>query len=157
MSDIVKLYNPANAASLTPEQLEGLQKLTSDEIKELAKAYPNATMQRGYLLIIDGTKPASKQIPTLSTFENLWNLRERNGLKNFVPFAFKGTYKPKVVQPVKARKTEVLDLSDQELLSLPGFRTGNQKHAGETVTVTKLTTEEKPAKAAKKSANKKSK
>jgi hypothetical protein len=155
MSDIVKLYNPANAAALTPEQVEGLQKLTNEEIKELAKAYPNMTMQKAFLLIIDGSKPANRQIPTLSTYENLYNLRVKNGLKNYVAYAFKGAYKPTNIQPLKSRRTEVLDLSDTELLHLPGFRTGNQRHEAETITVTKI--EETPKKAAKKSATKKSK
>lgn len=119
MSDLVKLYNPASAGSLTPDQIEGLQKLTSAEIKELATAYPNTTMQRAYLLIIDNSKPVDKQLPMLSSFENLWNLREKNGLKKYVAFNFKGGYKVNAV--ASRRKSEVVDLSETELLSLPGF------------------------------------
>jgi hypothetical protein len=122
MSELVKLYNPANASTLTPEQVQGLQDLTSSEIKELAIAYPNATMQRAYLLIIDKDKPVNKQLPALSSFENLWNLRERSGLKSYVAFQFKGNYKPLNVQPSKNRKVEVVDLSNEELLVLPGFK-----------------------------------
>lgn len=124
MSELVKLYNPANAAALTPEQVQGLQKLTSAEIKELAEAYPNKTMQRAYLLIIDSTKPIEKQLPTLNSFENLYNLREKNGLRQYVAFGFKGTYTPRLITPnyVRPRKTEVVDLSDEELLTLPGFK-----------------------------------
>lgn len=122
MNDLIKLYNPANAASLTSDELAGLQKLTSSEIKELAIAYPNITMQRAYLLIIDSTKPVEKQLPSLSTFENLWNLREKNALRKFVAYAFKGTYKAKTNAPLRPKRTEVLDLSDTELLSLPGFK-----------------------------------
>lgn len=124
MSDLVKLYNPANASSLTAEQIEGLQKLTSAEIKELAIAYPNATMQRAYLLIIDSTKPVEKQLPSLNSFENLYNLREMNGLRQYVAFGFKGVYKPRMVAPnfSRPKRTEVVDLSDQELLTLPGFK-----------------------------------
>lgn len=138
MSDLVKLYDPANASALTPEQIEGLQKLTSAEIKQLATAYPNMTMNRAYLLIIDGTKPASKQLPALSTFENLYNLREKNGQRNYVAYNFKGVYKPTSVAPVRARRTEVIDLSDTELMVLPGFKVGKEKIAGETVPVTKV-------------------
>lgn len=124
MTDLVKLYNPANADSLTPEQVEGLQKLTSAEIKELAIAYPNATMQRAYLLIIDSTKPVEKQLPTLNSFENLYNLREKNGLRQYVAYWFKGTYKPRMISPgfQRPKKVEVVDLSDEELLTLPGFK-----------------------------------
>src|SRR6478735_9235127 len=124
MTDVVKLYNPANAASLTPEQIEGLKNLTTDEIGQLAKAYPNGSFQRAYLLIVDGSKPVAKQLPTLSTFQNLYNLRVKNGLKDFVAIAFKGQYKPVTSVPVRAKRQEVLDLSDTELLTLPGFKTG---------------------------------
>lgn len=122
MNELVKLYNPANALTLTPEQIQGLQDLTSSEIKELAIAYPNATMQRAFLLIIDKNKPINKQLPALSSYENLWNLRERSGLKSYVAFQFKGTYKPLNVQPTRNKKVEVVDLSNEELLVLPGFK-----------------------------------
>lgn len=148
MSDLIKLYNPANAASLTPEQLEGLQKLTSPEIKELALAYPNTTMQRAYLLIIDGSKLASKQLPTLSSFENLWNLREKNGQRQYVAFAFKGNIKVNVPMPLRTAKREVVDLSDTELMSLPGFKTATTEHPAEEVKVKKI--RKVPAKKTKK-------
>lgn len=141
MSDILKLYNPANAAALTPEQVEGLQKLTTQELGQLAKAYPNGS--GAYLLIVDGSKPASKQLPTLSTFQNLYNLRVKNGMSHYVAFAFKGNYKPQSVAPTRAKRSEVVDLSDTELLSLPGFKTGvgtpkQETIAPETVPVTKV-------------------
>jgi hypothetical protein len=122
--ELIKLYNPANAAALTPEEVENMQNLTSAEIRELAEAYPNKTMQRAYLLIIDKTKPVEKQLPTLNSFENLYNLRERNGLRQYVAYGFKGTYKPRMISPgfTRPRKTEVVDLSDHELLTLPGFK-----------------------------------
>jgi len=138
MSEIVKLYNPANAASLTPEQIAGLQSLTSAQIKELATAYPNMVMQRAYLLIIDGSKPAERQLPSLSTFENLWNLRERNGMRKYVAYSFKGSFKPKTAMPARSKRTEVVDLSDTELLSLPGFKTANTVTAPVQVPVTKV-------------------
>lgn len=136
MTDLVKLYNPANASALTPEEIEGLQSLSSAEIKQLAVAYPNVTMQRAYLLIIDNTKPVNKQLPALSSFENLWNLREKNGLRQYVAYAFKGAYKP--VKTVKGTRNEVVDLSDSELLSLPGFKTGNTDNPGVEVEIVKL-------------------
>lgn len=135
MIDIVKIYNPSNASALTPEQIAGLQKLTSDQIKELAKAYPNT--YGAYLLIIDSSKPLEKQLPSLSTFQNLWNLREKNGLKKYVAFNFKGAYKSKSIPHVMAKKTEVRDLSDTELLTLPGFKKFESKNDTITATVTK--------------------
>lgn len=138
MTDIVQLYNPANAAALTPAQIENLQKLTSAEIKELATAYPNMTMQRAYLLIIDSSKPAEKQLPTLSSFENLWNLREKNGLRNYVAFAFKGTYKPRPITHVSGNLSQVVDLSETELLDLPGFKTKQSSFPATKAKVTKV-------------------
>lgn len=120
MSDLVKLYNPANSASLTPDQLEGLQKLSSPEIKELAQAYPNMSMQRAFLLIKNSSKPLDKQLATLSSYENLWNLREKNGLRQYVAVGFKGNYKTNT--PARTLKTEVMDLSEVEMLNLPGFK-----------------------------------
>src|SRR6188768_2849710 len=125
-NDLVKLYNPANAAGLNPDQVAGLQKLTDSELKELAKAYPNVTMQRAYLLIIDTRKSPDKQLPTLSSFENLYNLRTKNNMKSYVAYNFKGYKAPnkQVTQRGKSvkKKVEVLDLSDAELLTLPGFK-----------------------------------
>lgn len=153
MTDIVKLYNPANASALTPDELLGLQALDSNQIKELAQAYPNMTMQRPYLLIIDSRKPADKQLPNLSTFENLWNLREKNAQRWFVAYSFRGVYKTNNILPVKPRRTEVVDLSDQELMSLPGFKqpTGTSTTAinqVETVPVTKVVKKAAPTKKA---------
>lgn len=141
MSDLVQLYNPANASALTPEQTSGLQQLTSSELKELATAYPNVTMQRAYLLIIDGTKPVEKQLPALSSFENLYNLREKNGQRQYVAYQFKGNYRPALTPPSRVnngRKKEVLDLSDTELMELPGFKIGSEIIPPEVVKVTKV-------------------
>lgn len=139
MTDLVKLYNPASAAALTPDQIAGLQKLSDSDLKELAKAYPNVSMQRAYLLIIDSRKPAEKQLPTLSSFENLYNLRTKNSMKSYVAYNFKGyKVKPGFIQPKGKKKTEVLDLSDSELLSLPGFKTLNSEIPPTEVVVKKI-------------------
>jgi len=137
MNDIVKLYNPANAAALTEDEIQNLQKLTSSEIKILAQAYPNVTMQRAYLLIIDSKKQILKQLPTLSSFENLWNLREKNGKREYVAYGFKG-YKQKIVPLNRPIKREVVDLSDVELMTLPGFKTANSEIKPEVVQVKKI-------------------
>jgi len=138
MTDLVKTYNPANAASLTPEQLDGLQKLSNDQIRELASAYPNSMMQQAYLLIIDSQKPVTKQIPNLSTFENLWNLRTKNGQKQYVAFNFKANYKPVNIQTVRPKNVQIRDLSDTELMRLPGFKTSNETFPPKIVEVTHI-------------------
>lgn len=141
--DLVKLYNPANAASLSPQDIEALQKLDSDQIRLLAQAYPNLTMKRAYLLIIDSTKPADKQIPNLSTFQNLWNLREKNGQRKYVAYQYHGNFQPRNISTPKQRRQEVLDLSETDLMNLPGFKTADNgtmqgNFAAVTVPVTKV-------------------
>ncbi len=151
MTDIVKLYNPANAATLSQEQLQGLQELTVEQIKELAKAYPNAAHASAYLLIIDKSKPADKQLPSLSSFENLYNLIVRNGLKTYAAWGFKGNYKPaKQVTRTSRRPADVLDLQDAELMHLPGFKADKEVIPAETVPVVKLPIVKKEAKPKKK-------
>lgn len=146
MSDLIKLYNPANAGSLSPEQISNLQKLDSAQIKELADAYPNMTMSRAYLLIIDNRRPVDKQIPALSSFQNLWNLREKNSQRHWVAYNFRGNYKQTPVIPAKTKKPEVLDLSDTELMNLPGFKKNGADKTEETVKVTKVKKKAKQAK-----------
>ena len=140
MSDFVKLYNPANAAALTPEQIEGLQKLTDADLKELAKAYPNVTMQRAYLLIIDSKVPIHKQLPTLSSFENLYNLRTKNNMKSRVAYNFKGYKAKPIVVSKSSRKPQVLDLQSAELKDLPGFKRADVVET-KTITVPEFKTE----------------
>ena len=83
-------------------------------------------MQRAYLLIIDTRKSPDKQLPTLSSFENLYNLRTKNNMKSYVAYNFKGYKAPNKLVTNKGKsvkkKVEVLDLSDAELLTLPGFK-----------------------------------
>lgn len=140
MSDLLKTYDPRNAAGLTDEQIAGLQNLTNEEIKQLAQAYPNGQFTSGYLLIIDSKKPINKQLPTLSTFQNLYNLRVRGGQKDYVAFNFKVNHRPIKIQATSKgpRRVEVRDLSDVELMELPGFKTTNTVIKPETVEVVKV-------------------
>lgn len=120
--EIVKLYNPQNAAGLKPEQIEEMRTLTFDQIKALAKEYPNRT-SRAYLYIVDTKSkiPIEKQLPSLSTWENLYNLIAKHNLK-FVATGFRGQVKQTVRSSnVRPRRSVVVDLSDAELMDLPGF------------------------------------
>lgn len=123
MTDFLKTYKPENAAALTTEQVQEMRSLTIDQIKALAKEYPNRIYNRAYLLILDSKSKLApdKQLPTLSTWENLYNLITKNGLK-YVAIGFRGQgqVKQRTVN-VRPRKSEVIDLSDAELMSLPGF------------------------------------
>ncbi len=100
-------------------------------------------MQKAYLLIIDSSKQIHKQLPALSTFENLYNLREKNGMKTFVAYAFRGNYKPQRVTQVRPKKSEVIDLSDVEIMTLPGFKTFNETVPPQEVEVKKVRKQKK--------------
>ena len=144
MTDIVKIYNPANANTLTPEQIAAMQKLTPDEIRILAEAYPNYMFSKNYLLIIDSTlRPTEKNLPNISTWQTLYNLREKNGQRKWIAYGFKGARQPKIIQVgktnnVRRGKIDVVDLSDAELLSLPGFKTANGEIPATQVPVMKI-------------------
>ena len=143
MTDIVQLYNPANAAGLTQDQILKMQSLTSGEIKQLADAYPNHLYNGAYLLIIDSTlKPTQRNLPNGTTWQNLYNLREKNGQRKWVAYGFKGAKQPKIVQVGRVsknnRKVDIVDLSDAELLTLPGFKTSNLEIPATQVPVKKI-------------------
>jgi len=124
MTDILSLYNPANAAALTEEQIAAMQLLTTAEIRQLAIAYPNKAFHNAYLLIVDRNVDIKKQPPSATSFENLYNLRAKHGLENWVAYNFRTNFKRNVLQPVAKQEVgRVLDLSDTELMSLPGFKT----------------------------------
>lgn len=133
MSDFLKLYNPQNASTLTPEQIAGLQSLTLEQIKQLAVAYPNRIYNKGYLLVKDtkGRVPMERQLPSLSTFENLYNLITKNNFKSYVAVGFKGQTQART--NVKPRRQEVVDLSDADLMHLPGFKLARQNGGEEVI------------------------
>jgi hypothetical protein len=141
MTDIVKLYNPANAATLSPQELAEMQSLTSAQIKELSLAYPNGMFNRNYLLIIDSGKQIEKQLPSLSSWGSLYNLREKNGQRKWVAYGFVGSKQPRVIiqqSKVNRTKMQVVDLADAELMSLPGFKTSNSQIPATQVPVKKI-------------------
>lgn len=89
---LIELYNPTNAASLTPEQVTGLQNLSDAQICALAKAYPNKPRGNAYLVLYDKDMPMNKQLFTLSTWNNLCNLRSKMSKKNYVAYTFKALF-----------------------------------------------------------------
>lgn len=133
MSDFLKLYNPQNASTLTPEQVAGLQSLTLDQIKQLAVAYPNRIYNRWYLMIKDTKSkiPMERQVASASTFENLYNLITKNNFKSWVAVGFRGNTQAKT--NVKPRRQEVVDLSDADLMHLPGFKLARQNGGEEVI------------------------
>lgn len=90
--ELIAIYNPANAASLTPEQITAMQSLDNAQICALAKAYPNRPRGNAYLVLYDTDLPQNKQLFSLSTWQNLCNLRSKMSKKNFVPFTFRNLF-----------------------------------------------------------------
>lgn len=96
--ELVKIFNPANAGTLSQEDLAIFRDLSDEQIGILAKAYPNSPSRRPYLILYDKNVKPEKQLFSLSTFQNLYNVRKFSNLKNFVPYDFKSA-----VFPVKTR------------------------------------------------------
>lgn len=121
--ELTKLFDPANALSLTEADLDKMASLTDEEIKLLAAAFPNKGSQQAYLILKDTRLPAAKQLFPLSTWQNLWNLR-KIGLKHFVAISFKPIFN-KIATKIKI--AAVQDLTKKELTKAPGLK--NQKPA----------------------------
>lgn len=114
---LIEKFNPALAATLTPEDLETLRNLTDPEIAALAKAYPNDPQGRSYLVLSDKDVKAEKQLYQLSTWANLNSLRRFSGKKNLVPYGFRGHLRPRSVARASALqqpKRVPVDLTPRE-------------------------------------------
>lgn len=86
--DIIKLYDPANAGNLTPDEITAMQNLSKAELDQLAAAYPNKTLGGSYLVLFNKSIPANKQLYPLTTWQNLANLRRNPKKDNFVAFNY---------------------------------------------------------------------
>lgn len=108
----VTTYAPQNSKELTPEQLAAMEFFTLDQLNQLAKAYPNSSNQRPYLVLKDKSK--KDQIWSLVTWANLRDLYVM-GLKHFVAISFKDIFfKTRGGQTVKTAPLQ--DLSRDEVL-----------------------------------------
>jgi hypothetical protein len=124
MSKLIETYNPQNAKALDAQQIEAMQHFSNEQIEELAAAYPNQPRGNNYLVLINTTLPANKQVYQLSTWKNLASLRRLNQ-KQFSAYSFKSVFDnnktnlPKVGISLPA---QVIDLSKQSMTDLPGFK-----------------------------------
>lgn len=126
MSDIFEIYNPLNAKKLTQDQIDYMQHLTREEVKELARLYPNSKYHYNYLLIFDSTKEQGKTMDQLSTWPNL------NALWNSNHTQFKAHNFRNNVQKVNEEKVaakipvhvgpKVVDLSEIEAQNAVGLK-----------------------------------
>lgn len=115
---IVK-FNPANAASITPDDLKIMHELTDEQIDILAEAYPNQPSRKSYLRLYDQNLKPDKQLYQLSTWQNLRNVRKFSQKRNLIAYDFYQVVKPQPrqavtkVTPGKPQKI-VVDMTAQE-------------------------------------------
>ncbi len=106
----IQIYDPSNAKNLTEEQIAGLANLTIEEIRELAKAYPNKATGKAYLVLRDTRKKDKDQLFPRSTWQNFSNLLKQ-GAKHFAVISYVEIFSKKKV----ALKTAPLqDLTKKE-------------------------------------------
>lgn len=98
--ELVKKFNPANAGTLSQEDLEIFRGLSNDELKVLAQAYPNSPSRKPYLILYDNNVKPEKQLFSLSTYQNLYNVRKFSNLNNFVPYDFRSVVFPTKTRPI---------------------------------------------------------
>lgn len=118
--NIIEKYNPINANQLSSEDIAKMQDFTDEEIKALAKAYPNKNMTGAYLVLFD--ENVKNQIYPLSTWQNLANLR-KFGKNNYKAYTFRSLLKKS--EPITgsgAVQAKVIDLTNDELEELAGLK-----------------------------------
>lgn len=103
------IYAPANSKNLLPEQIAAMEFFTIDQLRELARLFPNKAVHNTYLILKDNRK-TGKQLHPRSTWENLLNLHAI-GQKHFVAATFADLFQK---QPDPVRTAPVQDLTNQE-------------------------------------------
>lgn len=86
---LIAKYNPANARNLSQADLDAMREFSTEQLKELAEAYPNNANRKPYLILHDNNVKEGKQLYPLSTWQNLYNVRKFSGMKNLVAHTFK--------------------------------------------------------------------
>lgn len=121
--NLIDIYNPRNASSLTQEQIDNMGKLTDEQIGQLAKAYPNSDSNFAYLILYD--ENARKQNYARSTWANLYHLRTKNKAKQYSALTFASLWRGgdstqrKDANVIPMAMTQ--DISRQEVESAPGI------------------------------------
>lgn len=136
MNDL-EIYNPANAKQLTAEQIAAMQNLTPEEIKELAKLFPNTASGKAFLVLKDKRKKDKDQLYPRSTWQNLANLYKQ-GAKHFVPVTFVELFSRKKAE---MKTAPVQDLTKKEVKE--GLKIAASQTAKEVVDENKVVDETK--------------
>lgn len=121
MDDLIQKYDPKNSGALTQEDIDAMQNLTDDEIRQLANAFPNTGFAQNYLVLRDlNKKDGVNQVFPTSTWATFYNIRVKNKLKNYVAYTFKNLFiRPRMPIPVSG---VIQDLTEQEIKAAPGIR-----------------------------------
>lgn len=90
--ELIAKYNPANVRNLSNEDIAAMRNLTTEQLKVLAEAYPNGPRNRAYLVLHDSNVAEDRQIGTLSTWPNLYNVRKFSNMKNLSALTFRELY-----------------------------------------------------------------
>jgi hypothetical protein len=130
--NILEIYNPANAASLTDEQITAMRSLSVEQIAELAKAYPNGPTGNSYLRLHDKNLADDKQIYPLSTWQNLHNLHKISNF-NFTPISFTKNYVAPVLTMTNNVPPRTKDLADADVAGAEGLKKADENKVPEVV------------------------
>lgn len=114
----LSIFNPAHANGLTDEQIISMQSLSHEQVKELAKLFPNRGINTAYLVLKDKNKTDAEQLNPLSTWENLHNLH-RAGLKHFTAVGFRDRFQSTIS---KAETAPLLDLTEEDIKEAQGLK-----------------------------------
>lgn len=124
MEKFVEKFNPANAASISADDVAEISQINDEQLAELARVYPNKPTGNNYLVLRDTTeKDERKQTYPRSTYQNLFNLRKM-GQKQWQIVGFAKTFKPVQPPPTAAQAvpSKTVDLSEEEAKSAEGMK-----------------------------------
>lgn len=119
--DILQKFNPANAASLTKEDIAEMRNLTAQQIAELATAYPNTPTGNAYLHYYNSKEKESEQKYPLGTWHNLNSLLKL-GRTEFSAVGFRKGFVAPVAKAAASTPARVVDISKSDVANAEGLK-----------------------------------
>lgn len=121
-AELLEKFNPANMQNLTEEDKKIMRELTDAELKVLAQAYPNQPARRAYITLFNTQVQPDRQLFPLSTWQNLYNNRFIQKMKNLIPYDVPNNLKmtrqalraQRVTIPAPAPGRRVIDMTPKE-------------------------------------------
>lgn len=121
IEEILTAFNPENKEALNDEQKIKLGSLTDEELKALAKAFPNKPTNNTYLVLFDTKIDNKKQLGIRSTWQNLYNLRVLSHQRQWIAYGFARDIPKSQVTGRLLKVSGVQDISNEEKLKQPGL------------------------------------